>query len=269
MSAGIATNGLAYTDDGAGPCVVLVHGLTFNRASWSPIVAKVSDRLRCIAIDLPAHGDSSGPMSGWQLPPRLNELLEELEAGAPVIVGHSLGALVAVAYAAQFPTLGVIDVDQSLDVAAMGPMARAIAPALEGPGFEAAWGMVRQSIGRHLVPEPHRSELLAADEARPEVIRAYWADLIADADALQERVHGAAAHVRAPVLGVFGHQLGSAERSGFERAFPKAEVLIEEWPGTGHCAHLVDPDRFAQRLVGFADHCLADGKKAPNAAAGN
>ncbi len=52
---------LAYETAGTGTPVVLLHGLTFDRTSWRPIVDELDAAVHTIAIDLPAHGDSPGP----------------------------------------------------------------------------------------------------------------------------------------------------------------------------------------------------------------
>jgi pimeloyl-ACP methyl ester carboxylesterase len=52
---------LAYDDQGAGTPVVFLHGLTFDRRSWRPIIQRLDGSVRSIAIDLPAHGESPGP----------------------------------------------------------------------------------------------------------------------------------------------------------------------------------------------------------------
>ena len=40
--------------------VVLVHGLAFDRRSWQPIIDRLGDSVTSLAIDLPAHGESTG-----------------------------------------------------------------------------------------------------------------------------------------------------------------------------------------------------------------
>jgi pimeloyl-ACP methyl ester carboxylesterase len=52
------TSPLAYDDRGAGTPVVLLHGLTFDRAAWAPIVRKLGEGVRTVAIDLPGHGET-------------------------------------------------------------------------------------------------------------------------------------------------------------------------------------------------------------------
>jgi alpha-beta hydrolase superfamily lysophospholipase len=82
---------LAYDDEGAGTPAVLLHGLTFDRRSWRPIIERLGGAVRSIAIDLPAHGDSRGaPVPVEQVPARLHELLNALAVERPVVVGHSM-----------------------------------------------------------------------------------------------------------------------------------------------------------------------------------
>ncbi|HYM00685.1 MAG TPA: alpha/beta hydrolase, partial [Blastocatellia bacterium] len=49
---------IAYTDQGSGPAALFVHGAFFNGHFWSPLIDRVKDVRRCIAIDLLAHGST-------------------------------------------------------------------------------------------------------------------------------------------------------------------------------------------------------------------
>lgn len=61
-----------------------------------------------------------------------------------------------------------------------------------------------------------------------------------------------------PCLGVFGRPIGEGDHERFARL---PDVQLEECVGGGHFVHLVDPDRFTDRLRRFVDHCTAtDGK---------
>ena len=57
---------LAYETHGEGIPVVFLHGLTFDRRSWGPIITRLSAGVRSIAIDLPGHGGSPGPACGLE-----------------------------------------------------------------------------------------------------------------------------------------------------------------------------------------------------------
>jgi len=59
---------LAYAEAGSGPTILFIHGLTFTGQTWDPIVARLSDRFRCIALDLLNAGLRAHPLigrSGW------------------------------------------------------------------------------------------------------------------------------------------------------------------------------------------------------------
>jgi pimeloyl-ACP methyl ester carboxylesterase len=61
---------------------------------------------------------------------------------SPVVVGHSIAAIVATAYAARHPTRGIINVDQPLQAAPFAAMVQSLADKLRGPGSLAQWRQV-------------------------------------------------------------------------------------------------------------------------------
>jgi len=127
---------LAYDFRGSGPPLVFVHGLTFDRASWQPIIDRLADAYRCIAVDLPGHGDSDGPPRPLEdIAAALHRLLDEAGIDRPVVVGHSMGVPVVCIYAAAYPVRGVVDVDQSLFVRPFAELVHSLAPGLRGDDF--------------------------------------------------------------------------------------------------------------------------------------
>ena len=135
---------LAYDSEGAGPPVVLLHGLTFNRRTWRPIVDKLGRSIRSIAIDLPAHGESGGaPAPLDEVAGQVHELLASLGVERPVVVGHSMSGGLAFMYASAYPARGVVVVDQGLDVRPFAETLHRIEPALRGPAFASAFQTVR------------------------------------------------------------------------------------------------------------------------------
>jgi pimeloyl-ACP methyl ester carboxylesterase len=87
---------LAYTETGAGPPVVLLHGLTCNAAYWLRVVPLLGG-LRAIALDFGGHGLSDHRDSyGYADYERdLIWLLDELGLERAAVAGHSLGGYVA------------------------------------------------------------------------------------------------------------------------------------------------------------------------------
>ncbi|MFC9507738.1 alpha/beta fold hydrolase [Streptomyces sp. NPDC057002] len=72
---------------------------------WTASAAQLSDGYRVLGIDLPGHGRSPD-ISPWSIPAVVRDIAETLDAhGVPeaVVVGHSLGGMVAVEYARAYP----------------------------------------------------------------------------------------------------------------------------------------------------------------------
>jgi non-heme chloroperoxidase len=111
---------LAYTDEGQGRPVVLVHGYTAPAASWALTVdALVDAGYRAIAFDRRAHGESETPAHGQRMARHgrdLGELLAHLDLEDAVVVGASMGGNTFWAYVDQFGPArlrGAVIVDQT------------------------------------------------------------------------------------------------------------------------------------------------------------
>lgn len=90
---------------GAAPSLVLLHGISSGAASWFHTVVRLAAQEHAIAWEAPGYGRSTPLGSPFpaaaDYAQRLHELLQALDLRACVLVGHSLGALVACAYAAR------------------------------------------------------------------------------------------------------------------------------------------------------------------------
>jgi pimeloyl-ACP methyl ester carboxylesterase len=91
------------------PAVVMLHGLMFgNMATWySPIALPLAARRRVILYDQRGHGVSSPAPRGYDLDGQAGDLgrvLDHFDLGGPVdLVGHSMGALIALRFALTVP----------------------------------------------------------------------------------------------------------------------------------------------------------------------
>jgi pimeloyl-ACP methyl ester carboxylesterase len=95
---------LAYLDVGEGPAVLLLHGFPTSSFLWRREVWLLSQELRVLAPDLLGYGESEKPPhADLSLPAQagyLRELLAGLGVGEVAVVGHHLGAALALALAA-------------------------------------------------------------------------------------------------------------------------------------------------------------------------
>lgn len=148
---------LHYQQVGAGPDMVMIHGLTGNLAVWHlHIVPALADRFRILTYDLRGHGHSDVPPTGYSpdaMADDLRDLLDVLDIDRPIVVGHSYGADVALYFAARHP-------ERVREVVAI----EAALPALEATrrpedwiGW-AYWAGALEQAG-HPVPPERRSDL--------------------------------------------------------------------------------------------------------------
>src|SRR5215218_10961108 len=93
---------------GAGSPVVLVHGLGGAASNWVELAPELARDHRVIAVDLPGHGGSSPLPALPNLEPfadRVGLVLRSEAADPAVVVGHSLGCVVALRLAMRSPEL--------------------------------------------------------------------------------------------------------------------------------------------------------------------
>lgn len=97
----------AFSDNGTGKTILFLHGLGLNKNFWSSTIAHLSP-FRCIAVDLPGHGESrniscNGTMSAYAAAVR--ECIEKNHLNDVTLVGHSMGAQIAMILALQLPSV--------------------------------------------------------------------------------------------------------------------------------------------------------------------
>jgi pimeloyl-ACP methyl ester carboxylesterase len=96
------------SDRGAGPIVVLIHGVASSSVTFQNVLPLIEGTHRCITIDLLGFGDSPIPAGAeYTLAEHvaaISHTVESLKLRATfTLVGHSMGALIAARYAARAP----------------------------------------------------------------------------------------------------------------------------------------------------------------------
>ncbi|MGH9102474.1 MAG: alpha/beta fold hydrolase [Acidimicrobiales bacterium] len=164
---------LRERESGTGRLVVLVHGQPGRAAGWDRLVLALQGSHRVLRYDRPGWGESEGPavgIAGNAL--ALRGLLESRlsqggavsgDAGGPtcpaVLVGHSLGAAIAVSLAQRYPGLvgALVLVNPSVTPASLGRLDRLLASAPLGDGLALA-GFVAADVVLSLIVR-HREGL--------------------------------------------------------------------------------------------------------------
>ena len=98
---------LAYDDTGSGyPPLVFAHGAACNRRFWDQQLPRFSSAHRVVAVDLRGHGESAAPSERYTVRLFAEDLAStctQLGIESPVVIGHSLGGLVALDFASAYP----------------------------------------------------------------------------------------------------------------------------------------------------------------------
>lgn len=98
---------LAYDEAGQGdPPFVFIHGWSCNRTYFRRQAEHFSRKHHVISIDLRGHGESDAPEGSYDTEVMVADVMsvcQQLGVEKPVVVGHSLGAGIALHLAASHP----------------------------------------------------------------------------------------------------------------------------------------------------------------------
>lgn len=268
----VAVNGIALAArewPGSGPTLVCVHGLTANHTCWVSLAAALSPDYRIVAYDLRGRGDSDKPERGYSLARHSEDvagLLDHYGLATAVLVGHSLGAAIALHFAVHHPdrVTQLIMIDGGFDVRAevLDSLAPAVArlglefPSLDHylqmlrglPLFAGRWnehltryftydvergpsGGVRSKVARHAIEE----ELASLGRERLWV----W----------HRKVKAPTLLLRAPdgLLGETDCLMTQDEAEALAHAIPRCTLVVV--PGTNHYTVLLGDNPLLQRAL--------------------
>lgn len=96
---------LSYQQAGTGFPVILLHGFMENKEVWKEVVAKLSASFQVIVPDMPGFGQSyynKNYQSVEAMADEVHTLLDKLQINQCIIIAHSLGGYVALAFAEKF-----------------------------------------------------------------------------------------------------------------------------------------------------------------------
>jgi pimeloyl-ACP methyl ester carboxylesterase len=264
---------LSYRTAGAGPVMVLVHGMARGSDSWEAVIASLAEHHTVVAPDLLGHGASAKPQTDYSIGAHactLRDLLGALGHERASFVGHSLGGGVAMQFAYQFP-----ERCERLVLVSSGGLGREVHPILRAlalPGAELVLPLVggktvRSAVtgvahalghlGLHLSPGMH--EVCAA--------------LISLGD---EEGRRAFLHTLRAVIGPAGQRVSATNRLYLAAALPTLVVWgardpiipvshahvahaaiagsrLELFPDAGHFPHCDDPRRFVETVRQFVE----------------
>ena len=243
---------------GHGPAIVLVHGLGSRAEHWLPTARLLARRHRVVLVDLPGHGLSDMP-EPLTLEHAAQALDQSLATQAPVpciLVGHSVGGLVAAAEALDHPERlrGLVLIETALRPQIAGADRAALLDAL-AHDYQATMRSVYISFGRDSVQGVALYEQVARLD--PEMMKS-WIRLVLTTD-----LSGRARALTVPLLVVVSARswpdgepwLSAAAELGYAGVPWLQSARIEN---SGHFVMLDHPDELARLIEKFADHPEAE-----------
>jgi pimeloyl-ACP methyl ester carboxylesterase len=236
-----------------GADLVMLHGFAANKENWLRMAGELSDRFNIYAIDLPGHGESN---SGLDRPYGINdqvgylqEILATLELDPVHLMGNSMGAAIAAAYAAQKPQqISTLTLMNSAGVYAyeteVGASIRQGSNPLivRKPGdFEKLIDIVLEDAP--FVPWPIYSVMEEKAIARQAVNEKIFNDTVPD---YGETFRDNLGNITAPTLIIWGRQdrlIDYRNAAIFESRIPMARTVILD--GIGHAPMVEAPEKTA------------------------
>ena len=244
-----------------GPPVVLLHGASVNLRDWSfNLMQPFAEKRRVIAMDRPGFGYSQRGPGDWSPQRQARQLraaTKKLGIEKPIVVGHSWGASVALAWALDAPD----------DVSGVVSVSGVTMPWGLGVSIAGALGLRRLGVDYYMASLSRRAEEggiedFVARAFRPQVPPPGYLDFVGaplslraetmeansqDLAELQSSLVGMAKaypSIKVPVEIVHGELdwLLSVERhvDGFKALVSQTNVAVA--PGIGHMAHHARPD---------------------------
>nr|WP_319213152.1 alpha/beta hydrolase [Streptomyces sp. ME02-8801-2C] len=240
------------------PALLLVHGWGGDGREWSFHAENLADRFRVVVPDLRGHGRSEVPGTGnspREMADDLAALVEVLDRGPVVAVGHSMGGQVVNLLAVRRP-------DLVRSVVALDPAHGAYGTEVDGiPGRLAAYrehgaaaaaDFVAGAFSAQAPPGLRTAHIRTMLGTPDHVVAQTYAGMYTDPEAVGVRPHSEEYLRRRirPALTVWT----SAEAAAWEETtlhMPGSRV--EHWPGVGHYLHEEQPERTVRLIRRWAE----------------
>jgi pimeloyl-ACP methyl ester carboxylesterase len=272
---------LQVREDGpaAAPTIVLLHGFAGSLHWWENLVPLLDVRYHVVRFDLLGHGGSSKPAGGYSMEHQaqlVDEALHQIGVRRALIVGHSMGGLVATALATRDRALaaGVALVD-SPPTAASGKL-----PFTARLGFVPILGQALRSalITNGEVQNALQSAFAPGYPVPHQFVSDFWkmtytsytASDSADKAYLESRpLAPRLTALGLPVLGIYGTEDRIVSPTAMREDYatiPRAQLVAVA--RAGHSPMVEKPYATAQALLPFAARVLGGGAAATGGRAG-
>jgi len=259
---------LSIHEQGAGPVVVLLHGIPGSAASWADVAKRLAPRHRVLVPDLIGFGESSRSSDARQLHARgqaeaLLQALDALSIEQATFVGHDFGGPVALSLWARSPgrmaSLVLLATNAFTDTPIPFPLSATTWPLVGGLARAALFSpsslrmMLRQGLGKPRV----RIDAMAAvgDREQARAIATIFSASLTRLAELYGPIEQALSTVSVPAFVAWGDRdpFFSVEQ-GRRTARAIAGSRFELFEGAGHFLPEERPEEVAALVTGLVAH---------------
>jgi pimeloyl-ACP methyl ester carboxylesterase len=246
------TNQVHYLALGQGAStLVFVHCWAGNLAFWRFQLPALQERARLILIDLPGHGKSDAPQTGYTMERyacAVEAVLRDAKVDQAVLVGHSMGVNVISRFYRDFPsqTQALVAVDGSLR------------------GFDLSREQFDQWVGPYRGPEyratvakfiddmfPVAGTEALREQAKAAMLRTPQRVMVSSLEGIFDRAAWECHRIEAPVLVINApNPIWTADYEAYVRKLAP-QLVYRMVPGTGHFLMQEKPDAFNNALLEF------------------
>ncbi|GAB2595361.1 alpha/beta fold hydrolase [Ramlibacter solisilvae] len=258
---------------GHGPPLVLVHGVGCSHRDWLPVARRLARRHCVLAWDARGHGRCRpvlGSITLERLARDLAEMLDHFGLERPVLVGHSMGALILMQYLQSNGTqrvAAVTLVDQSPRIVTDDSWRLGLFGGCSAAMLSGLIAGARQDLAETLLNEVGAlggawlRKQLSVEKALGRMLRRRLSRIdvrplldLAESMA-QADFRASLSRLDAPLLVVLGarspHYAGVPLDAWYRDTVKHAQISI--YPRGGHSPHVSEPLRFARELQRFID----------------
>jgi pimeloyl-ACP methyl ester carboxylesterase len=255
---------LEYVEQGKAPGTVLIclHGYTDSWKSFALVLPLLSENMHAFALSQRGHGNSDRPSEGYDPSDFATDIalfIDQLNLGAAVIVGHSMGGIIAQRFALDYPqkTKALILIDTFAGFTDNEGVA-ALEVAISGLNDPVDPTFVEE-FQRSTVAKPVSETFMqtVVGESLKVPARTWKAVL---SDLMKVNYTKELQAVKKPVLLVWGDQDTFAVRKDQDQLLAAiAGARLAVYTGAGHSVHWEEPQRFAHDLEDFLNEVVPTG----------
>lgn len=237
------------------PAVLMLHGVTDSKHSWSSVAPYLNDQYRVYAPTFRGHGDSSKPAGGYQIATLAEDMItfmNRLKIDQAVVVGHSMGSFVAHQMASVYP-------ERVSKLVLIGSTPTFVGNAVG----EYLWD---EAIGKADFVDPVTPEFIRDWQTGPNPVEeAFFNTVLSETAKVPARVWKLAFRtllsddhsrflkdVQAPTLILWGTAdplMDAATQTALQQAIPN--TTFKQYQGAGHNTHWEQPYNVATDILNF------------------